>query len=340
MKKRMLTILLALALVLSFAACAGKEEDSSTPNDGTGSGSTVGSGANTESTGSTVATKGDETQPTETTEPTTSTDGTEVTEPSEDVTEPSTQPTETVPPETEPSTQPTETVPPETEPTEGTKENPISCYPDNNQENPAFTTITLPQISGGSSLYFNVYRIGGREIVIEDSDAYVIYNGTKYTAKNGKVQFTTEEISAEKAQLMEIGNTGSSTKVFKLNCQSPVGTYENPVKVDAMNGDSHSAHIAKNDEQGYYFFFTADKNGTIKLVLESASNGANVGIRAMNHNTMRSESNTEGNEFAGMDYIELAVSAGDEIEISVFAQPNDNWEFPETDVVWSGSYKD
>lgn len=332
MKKRILVFLLAVALVLSFAACAGNEDNTTAPSDTGSVDTTVGSSEATEPTGSTEATTGDdETQPTETTDPTETTEGTEATEP---VTEPSTQPS------TEPSTQPTETTPPETEPTEGTKNNPISCYPDTGSEDVASTTITLPQISGGSSLYFNVYRVGGREIIIEDSDAYVIYNGTKYTAKNGKVQFTTDEISADKAQLMEIGNTSSSGKVFTLKCLSPTGTYENPVKIDAMNGASQSVHIAKNDEQGYYFSFTADKNGTIKLVLESASNDANVGIRAMNHNTMRSESNAEGNDFAGMDYIELAVSVGDKIEISVFAQPNDNWEFPATDVVWSGSYKD
>lgn len=334
MKKRMLVFLLAAALVLSFAACAGNEDNTTAPSDTGSVDTTVGSGEATEPTGSTGATTGgDETQPTETTEPTETTDGTEATEPSIDATEPVTEPS------TEPSTQPTETTPPETEPTEGTKNNPISCYPDTGSEDAASTTMTLPQIAGGKSLYLNLYWVGGREIIIEDADAYVIYNGTKYTAKNGKVQFMTEVVSADKPQLVEIGNSGSSAKVFVLNCNSPSGTYENPEKIDSLDGTSYKLHIAKNAEDGYYYSFTADKTGTIKVVLESVSGDARGAIRLTNNNSMRCESNAEGDTFGGEDYVELPVTAGDIIEINVFTTENDNWERPAADIVWSGTYK-
>lgn len=236
-------------------------------------------------------------------------------------------PSTTKPSATKPAaTKPTD--PPATEPVEGsTKDNAIACYPDSGD--PDSFTVNLTKIPGKSSLYFNLYRVGGMKITIENSNAYVVYNGTKYTAKNGKVTFTVENVSADKAVLVQVGNTASSAKTFVLKCNAPKGTFENPETLKKADGSKHSVHIEENDDQGYFYTYTAEKDGTLVFNIQSASNSANVNFRVTCDNYQATPDKS----------VEISVKKGDVVQIIIFSDPNDYWEIPATDVVWTVKYQ-
>lgn len=358
MKKRMLAMLLAVAAVLTLCACnSGNQDD---PVDTTANTQTTEpdnqetDAAGVETTapeetepdvtdpdvdttvpGETVDTTApDATDPTEetvpepTVSPTESTDGaskpvTPTDPPATEATKPSTtKPSATKPAATKP------TNPPATEPVEGsTKDNAIACYPDSGD--PDSFTVNLTKIPGKSSLYFNLYRVGGMKITIENSNAYVVYNGTKYTAKNGKVTFTVENVSADKAVLVQVGNTASSAKTFVLKCNAPKGTFENPETLKKADGSKHSVHIEENDDQGYFYTYTAEKDGTLVFNIQSASNSANVNFRVTCDNYQATPDKS----------VEISVKKGDVVQIIVYSDPNDYWEIPATDVVWSVKYQ-
>lgn len=215
-----------------------------------------------------------------------------------------------------------------TDPIVSVSTDPISCYPDSGNDSDFYVTLT--ELAPNASQVYDIYRVGGMQITIEDANAYVIYNGTKYTASNGKVQFTAEDVTADKAIQIEVGNTGSASKTFSLRCQALKGTYENPVTLSTLNGSQYSLRIAKNEEEGYYYSYTAEKSGTITFKIVSASNSANVGFRI-----------TRMSDCYQCDFeseVTFTVEAGDVLEILLCTQPNSKWERPATDVVWTASY--
>lgn len=220
--------------------------------------------------------------------------------------------------------------------TEGTKEKPIGCFPDLDSTDTVALTVTLPKIPANGALYFDLYRIGGRVITINDANAYVIYNDVKYTPVNGKIQFVAEDVMADRAISVQIGNTSATEKSFVLNCAAIVGTYDNPQIITTLSAGSFSAHLQEGNDQGYYCKYIAESTGTLHLQLESATNNAKVYFIVTNQVTYANRSNGEEGEFEGENYVEVEVSKGDEILIVIGAEPVKR-VYPETDVVWSGN---
>ena len=120
-------------------------------------------------------------------------------------------------------------------------------------------------------------------MTINDADAYVICNGTKYTAKNGKVSFKVPNALASDAVSFQIGNNGSSAKSFTIKFANLKGSYANPEKISKLTGDF---------EQSDFVFKTtgvsnvcersavmlADKDYNNLVVKKVASNAVTVAI--------------------------------------------------------------
>lgn len=332
MKKRVYALLLAMGLMVGLCACGGDPTEET-------AGSTVG-------TSTPAPTETQVTKPTEQTQPTEATKPTEVTEPSEEPTEPATEEATapvTQPDVTEAPTQPPVTEAPtqETEPIQegpsGTKDDPIYCRPDTGDTQSY--TVTLSAIPGNSSLYFNVYGVGGVTITINDANAYVVLDGTRYTAQNGSVQLVApSDVMADQPILMEIGNTASSAKAFVLNCQAPQGTVGAPHVLTAMNGAENAVSLAKGNDQGYIYTYTAENSGTIRLTLISETAKTSVIFDVTNTSTMKNVTNKASvGDFEG-DYVEIEVTAGDVIQIIVQVEPDTRGIIKKSDAVWSGSY--
>lgn len=220
--------------------------------------------------------------------------------------------------------------------TEGTKENPIGCFPDLTVSDNVTLTLNTTKIPANTALYFNLYRIGGRVVTIEDANVYVVYNDVKYTPVNGKIAFTAEDVMADRAITLQIGNTSATEKSFALKCVALYGTYDNPQIITSLDGGSFTVSLQEGNDQGYYCKYYAEKTGTLRLRLESATNNAKVFFNVTNQITSANRSNGEDGEFEGESYVEVAVTEGDEVLIILAAEPVKR-VYPASDAVWSGS---
>lgn len=222
------------------------------------------------------------------------------------------------------STEPTEPQ----EPVEGSKEKPYYAFPD-------FETfsLTTEEIEPGKSLFYEIYRIGNMIVTIEDANAYVIYNGVRYDAVKGKVQFAVGNVIASASSNLEIGNKGSKKASFVLKFANKEGSYANPVKITSMDGSEKKSHLEEGNEVGYYYSYVAEKTGTLKITLSSTTNDAKGGIRVTNNSNSAQEVTGSDNT------VEIQVTEGDPILINVFSVPNDEWQVPETDITWKGEIK-
>ena len=213
----------------------------------------------------------------------------------------------------------------------GSKDQPYLEYPGDDY---AVTTVKIP---AGKELYYDLYRVGGMYLTINDANAYVICEGTKYTAKNGKVTFKIPNALASDAVSFQIGNTGSTAKSFTIKFANLKGSFANPEKISKLTGEFDKS-LAAGVETGYFYEYKAEKTGTIRFYIVEESKDS---ILVVTNNRNSAQRTTEADvltDEAGKEYIELEVQKGDEIIINVGAMPTKRGKYPAVDITWSGKY--
>ena len=192
-------------------------------------------------------------------------------------------------------------------------------------------TMSTVSIGAGKSMYYGIYRVGGMILTINDANAYVVCDGTRYDAVNGVVSFQVINALASDAVYFEIGNKGGASTSFAITFANATGSYMNPTVISSL--DSRTISLAKGDEVGHYYKYTAEKTGTIRFYV-SADKDSDV--KVTNNNTMAQRS--FGSDDNGNGYIEMSVTAGDELMIQVIAMPDRKGKFPAATITWYGQY--
>ena len=215
----------------------------------------------------------------------------------------------------------------------GSKDQPYEVIPDLNSM--SVTTVTVP---AGKTLYYNIQRVGGMWLSINDSAAYVIEaDGTRHNASNGKVGFTVESAMANEYVSFQIGNSSSTAKTFTIKFSNIKGTYQNPEKISTVG--QYSTHLSAGNEVGYYYKYVAEKKGTIRFYIVTES--TKCGITATNNrNSAQRTFQADVQEDAKGKYVEIAadfVEKGDEIMIVVCAEKY-RGNIPAADVTWEIVY--
>lgn len=211
----------------------------------------------------------------------------------------------------------------------GTKSDPYLRFPN---EDMTVNTLNVP---AGGSVYYNIYRVGGKILTIHNANAYVVHGGVRYNAVGGTVTVIVEDALASDAVEFEIGNTGSSAASFKLNFADEMGSYQNP-QVASSFGAPYTVFLEEGTESGYYFKHIAQKSGTIRFYLTADQDAV---LLATNNTTSAQRTTADdGQTDAQGEYIEMEVSAGDEIIINVGAVPNRRGKYPAVNITWSGEY--
>ena len=215
-------------------------------------------------------------------------------------------------------------------------------------DNPIFAfygedlSLTTEKIGAGKKLYYNIYRVGGMNMTINDANAYVVYDGKTYEAKNGVVTVKIGETLASHPVEFQIGNKGSKEASFKVQFSNPVGTYQNPVVLNTLE-DSYEFYSEEGNATGCYYKYVAEKTGTLVLYVssvEAKSKNTKAGIVATNNNTCAQRTTAESTaDEDGYVKVELEVTEGDEVMIQVYVVPTLTWKYPAADVTWRILYK-
>lgn len=212
----------------------------------------------------------------------------------------------------------------------GTASDPYLRFPNDDM------TVRTLNVPAGKSLHYNIYRVGGMILTINNANAYVVHEGTRYNANGGKVTVQVVSALASDAVSFEIGNSGSSAISFTLSFANQAGSYMNPVKVSSLSGNN-SISLPEGHDSGYYYKYTAEKNGTIRFYMTATSDSVML-VTNNSNSAQRTSEDDALTDSQGNTYIELEVQAGDEIIINVGAKPNKRGKYAATDITWNGTY--
>lgn len=129
--------------------------------------------------------------------------------------------------------------------------------------------LVTVKIASNSSVFYKIARASNKILTINSANAYVIYNGKKYEAKNGVLSFYVESDQLASAQIMfEIGNKGSKGESFTVLLTSPLGTNDNPEEIKSIE-NKFTATVKKDNDQGYFYKYKASNKGKIRFYLLS-----------------------------------------------------------------------
>lgn len=256
----------------------------------------------------------------------------------EDVQEPPqpTEPTDPKPTDPKPTepfepSQPTEPSEPSepsqpTEPSEPTEPEPQPPIEDNPGE-PIMVGGTLQfdaEIQANHIVYYDLLKYNDATLIIRNPNAYVIYNKKTYEAVDGVVtvpglyvRYTNQPIQ------IAIGNKGTEDATFSVEFTYPEGHINNPIQVEM---GTIVTDVAKGNEVGVNYQWTATADGTLTLTLESITEGVGADILITRVEIIdgmeipRTVSLAE----AGGTTITVDVKAGELVKIVIGTQPVKN----------------
>ena len=217
----------------------------------------------------------------------------------------------------------------------GTSDDPYLDSP--NVDTHTVKTLAVP---AGKSVFYAIYRAGGKIFTINSGNAYVVCDGVKYAAQNGVVSFKVPDALASDAVAFEIGNTGAAEESFSIVFSDIEGSMENPTVIKTV-GNKVSISLEEGNDKGYFYSYVAEQTGKLKLYLLSDVSKSVLLATNKRNSAQRSTESTEEGEVKYDEngtYIELEVEKGDEIVINTGSLPNKRGKYPAITIEWMAKY--
>ena len=201
-------------------------------------------------------------------------------------------------------------------------------------------SVTTVEIAPGKSVYYEIQRVAGKIFEISSPDAYVVYDGQKYTASNGVVSFRVDPSGlASDYVRFEIGNTSSSKKSFKIQLKTVVGTQEKPEEITSLSG-TRSVHLEKGNDKGYNYTYIAERDGDFSFYVKSVdpskvSAGISVSAIGANDIVVNRDTNADAiDDGQGNKKITMTLTKGQKVNIVVYVLPDARNRYLEATVTW------
>ncbi len=203
---------------------------------------------------------------------------------------------------------------------DGTKEHPYPIVED--KENKA-------ELKAGQTLYY-YGRLSELIMTIENAaDATVELGGEKYTAdENGVITVVFPEADPREPAVFSI--TSTKDAAYVMNFAYPVGHMMNPETITGSG--SYTAAIEKDDEDGYFYTFTAPAKGTLDIEIS----GETWSYVINNETTGKYGEWKNSKDNADASHATVEVAAGDVISVNVSTY--DPAAYPAGEVTLSVTY--
>lgn len=197
------------------------------------------------------------------------------------------------------------------------------------------------EVAADTELYVLAYGMGTYVLTIDDADAYVIVDGVKHTPNDDGLLEV--DVTIQRAFYFYIGNAGDAVDTFNVDFVAPpaaAGTRENPEELTELFYTYKTVELAEGNQDGYIYKYVAEGDGKVQFELTVQTEGVEVDLVAYNLNNYAQRqflADSYVDEY-GYTVLDLEVSAGDEVMITVVAVPDASWNIPAATVEWGGTF--
>ncbi|MBR3769319.1 MAG: hypothetical protein IKL06_02185, partial [Lachnospiraceae bacterium] len=197
------------------------------------------------------------------------------------------------------------------------------------------------EVRAGKQVYFTG-RIGGMILTVTGENAYVVYEGQRYDAVDGKVSVPMADNGFFYWPAFSIGNAGDETVVYNVAITYPAGHQMNPEVIEEVDvfANYYDGSLAANNTTGYFYTHTVAETGTMDFSFAEVTEGVVGDISVQNQNTYQMFTlDADGEEdMWGNKVLTVPVTAGDVLVINVVALPDANWNWPAMDYSMAVSF--
>ena len=206
--------------------------------------------------------------------------------------------------------------------------------PDGSAEKPYVVGGVLEfdaEVEAGKSVFYNVFNVSGMIMTVNDANVSIKYDGKTYTPENGKIEIKVQAPDTYTPVALEIINTGSANKTFKVKFSFIKGTLGDPYALEL--GD-FITDLEEGNESGIYYTYTATKAGKLVLKLINVSGGADADCVLYNLNTYAQRAlKLDGSE----NVVSIKVNVGDVVQVIVCTVPDSTFKYPAASVKMNAS---
>lgn len=190
---------------------------------------------------------------------------------------------------------------------EGTEDNPLEAG-----SNGAEVTV-----GAGKEYYLEFFKVSGMYMQVkgENNDFYVMYNEKKYEPSGNTVGMIVKTDGIYYPVKITVGNTGSKEQKIVISFSALQGTINNPFK---MTLGEFTANTTAGNEQGVYYTYTAEKNGTLTVTcLQASVKNYDYYLYNLRSYALRNATSDGVLDEDGNMTVSLAVKQGDPVQFSV-----------------------
>lgn len=215
----------------------------------------------------------------------------------------------------------------------GVNTNGTLVNPDAPVEEYGFTDFSIEVGAGEKKLVNMIRTVNEATLCLYDADAYVIYKGKTYTPSNGAIYVYMESEGSFTPLELQIGNSGSAKKTFKVYFYFSEGSRENPI---TLNVGQNKIKCKAGNDQGTFYTFKASKAGTLTLDITGIDPSTvicNISISDMQ--TIPTVAELE----EGSTTVSIELPAGAKAEI-IFStkDPNREWKIPAAEITVNATF--
>ena len=183
------------------------------------------------------------------------------------------------------------------------------------------------ELEAGAFTTCHVYKVSGMNLELVSPHAQIKYGDKTYTPEDGKIRFGVATEGPSVPVVLVITNTGTEKQKFTVNFTYSKGSYGDPYSLAL--GD-FTADIAAGNDQGVYYTYKADKDGTLTLSYVSGTAGVKYGITLDNLDTYAQMTlDADGSkDAAGNPCVSVKMKAGNTVRAIIATLPDDNNAYP------------
>lgn len=173
-------------------------------------------------------------------------------------------------------------------------------------------------------VYFDLYRLSETNLTVANANAYVIYDGKTYEAKDGVVTVPALYAADPNTPIkIAIGNRGDANQVFAATLNYDLGHQMNPI---ALSNGNLTTYCAAGNSQGVYYTFTASKAGTLTIKL---SQTVDCNITITSDIVEGGTRSVSLNDEEGSTSLSFKMVAGETVSVCMVMNPVNGFNYPE-----------
>lgn len=174
-------------------------------------------------------------------------------------------------------------------------------------------------VDPGQKVYYNIYRVDGFTLQVNNRYIYAEYDGRTIQPKEGTLEFTLHCPDTYTPASVVFGNSGEETQTFTVRLTAKPGTIDNPIAVKL--GDFAVSSAAGNDK-GVVYTYTPQADGTLTVQCNSVTPAGLTYKLSMNTQTASGgtkQENIETNLLGEEAALSITVRKGVKVQITVSA---------------------